>query len=192
MEPQGLRLVEVREKMNETTVKIIHWIWGEPKLADFMRGIARGEKIPPHDEVFEYGDHQLVCWISDFVFPEDRSRGIKAWGDLGGDEARVAELYESLTEGRKTPAGRLEWLSELEPELVRDALLGHEGDSDVYVHATSGRYAPANRYRVHNAGTVYESGWRTSPGDWGLAEADRQICPEPIGSPCSCVVICKD
>lgn len=178
--------------MNETTVKIIHWIWGEPKLADFMRGIARGEKIPPHEEVFEYGDHQLVCWISDFVFPEDRSRGIKAWGDLGGDEDRVVKLYESLTEGRKTPAGRLEWLSELEPELVRDALLGIDGESGIYVHATAGRYHPANHYLVRNSGTVAESGWTASSGLWGLPEADRQVCPDPSASPCGCVVVKRD
>jgi hypothetical protein len=190
--------------MHRTTVKVIHWIWSEPKLADFFRGIAEGEKIPPHGEAFEYGDEQLAAWISDFVFPEDRSRGILAWrqiteqdGPFGkvaspAAEARVSALYEELTEGRKTPAGRLEWLAELEPELVRDALLGHEGDSDIYVHATRGRYAPANRYRVHDAGTVFEPGWRTPPGNWGLPEADRQVCPEPIGPPCSCAVIRKD
>lgn len=192
--------------MNKTTIEIIHWIWGEPKLADFMREIAAGENIPPHDEVFEYGDEHLASWIGDFVMPEDRSRGIKAWERITGDaarapwnkasgetsEGRVTALYEKLTEGRKTPYGRLEWLGELEPELIRDALLGHEGTSDIYVHATAGRYAPANRYRVHDAGTVYESGWTAPAGAWGLPEADRQVCPEPIGSPCSCTVVQRE
>lgn len=177
--------------MHETTAKVIHWIWGEPKLADFFRDIARGEKIPPHDEIFEYGDHQLTCWITDFVFPEDRSRGIKAWYELDGDEGRVAALYESLTEGRKTPAGRLEWLEELEPELVRDALLGSEGGSEIYVHSLRPPYHPNNTYRVHDAGTVYERGWAAgaASGAWGLAEAERQLCMNPGQTPCGCTVV---
>ncbi len=185
--------------MHKTTIRVIHWIWSEPKLADFFREIARGEKIPPHGEIFEYGDEQLAAWISDFVFPEDRSRGILAWRQITEQdgpfgkvaspaEARVSDLYEELTEGRKTPAGRLEWLDELEPELVRDALLGHEGVSQIYVHATAGRFAPSNRYRVHDSGAVYELGWTAPSGRWGLAEADRQICPELVSGPCSCVV----
>lgn len=175
--------------MNETTMRIIHWIWGEPKLADFLRGIAEGEKIPPHDEAFEYGDEQLACWISDFVFPEDRSRGIRAWIDIDGDEARVTELYEALTKGRKTPAGRLKWLDEMDIGLIRDALLGADGMSEIYVHATTGRYNVRNRYLVRDSGTVAESGWTSASGMWGLAEKDRQICPEPIGNPCGCTVV---
>lgn len=180
--------------MNKTTIDVIHWIWGEPKLADFMREIARGEKIPPHDDVFEYGDHQLVAWISDFVFPEDRSRGILAWRRIEGREDRVVELYESLTEGRKTPAGRLEWLSELEPELVRDALLGDGGDGEIFVHSLRKPYYRRNRYQVYNATTVHEIGWSATSGFWGLAEADRQICPEPhpFDTPCSCVVVQRE
>jgi len=174
--------------MNNTTIRIIHWIWGEPKLADFMREIAGGEKIPPHNEVFEYGDTALAEWVSDFVFPEDRSRGIRAWENIDGSEARVTELYEALTEGRKTPSGRLEWLDEAEWDLIRDALLGVDGESEIYVHATTGRYHPRNRYRVRDSGTVAEPGWTSASGMWGLAEQDRQVCPEPIGSPCSCEV----
>lgn len=174
--------------MNETTMRIIHWIWGEPKLSDFLRSIAEGEKIPPHNESYDYGDEALACWISDFVFPEDRSRGIKAWIDLGGDEARVTELYESLTEGRKTPAGRLQWLDEMQIDKVRDALLGADGEGEIYVHSTTGRYHPNNRYLVRDSDTVAESGWTASSGMWGLAERDRQVCPKPISQPCSCEV----
>lgn len=178
--------------MNETTARIIHWIWGEPKLADFMREIAQGEKIPPHDEIFEYGDNALIEWISDFVFPEDRSRGILAWGRIGGSEARVSALYEELTEGRKTPTGRTEWLEEVDVELVRDALLGHEGASDIYVHATTGRFHPNNTYRVHDSGTVYERGWTSASGAWGLPEADRQVCLRPTDPQCGCAVVRRD
>jgi hypothetical protein len=174
--------------MNETTIKVIHWIWGEPKLADFMRKIAVGDKIPPHSETFEYGDNALAEWISDFVFPEDRSRGVKAWIDLGGDEARVTELYEALTEGRKTPSGRMEWLGEMDAGLIRDALLGHEGDSDIYVHVKIQGFAPGNRYRVHSKFGVYEAGFRGGTGFWTIAEADRQVCPRKIGERCACEV----
>jgi len=175
--------------MNETTIRIIHWIWGEPRLADFLRGIAEGEKIPPHDEVFEYGDDQLACWISDLVFPEDRSRGIKAWIDLGGSDERADTLYETLTEGRKTPAGRLKWLDEMDIGLIRDALLGHKGGSDIYVHSLVKPYHPNNIYRVHDFGTVHERGWTSASGAWGLAEKDRQVCPNPTVSPCGCTVV---
>lgn len=188
--------------MHATTIKIIHWIWSEPKLADFMREIAAGEKIPPHGEEFDYGDQRLAAWASDFIFPEDRLRGIKAWERITGrsegsawdraagadSEARVTALYENLTEGRKTPYGRMAWMGEVNWNQVRDALLGHEGDSDIYVHATAGRFHPANRYRVHDKGTVYESGWTAPSGAWGLPESDRQVCPVPIGETCSCVV----
>lgn len=180
--------------MHKTTIKIIHWIWADPKLADYLREVAQGDE-------FEYGDEQLVSVISEFVFPEDRSRGILAWrritehdGPFGRvsspeAEARVTALYESLTEGRKTPAGRLEWLSEMEPELIRDALLGREGDTEIYVHATSGHFHPNNRYRVDGRTGVYEPGWTSASGFWSLAEADRQVCPDPIGSPCGCTVV---
>lgn len=176
--------------LNETTIKVIHWIWGEPKLADFLREIAAGKKIPPHDEIFEYGDDALACWISDFVFPEDRSRGILAWSRIAGrdSERRVKELYEELTEGRKTPAGRREWLDEMQIDRVRDALLGADGMSEIYVHATTGRYHLNNRYLVRDSDTVAESGWTASSGMWGLAEKDRQVCPLPIGEKCSCEV----
>lgn len=171
--------------MHKTTIEIIHWIWGEPELADLLRTAALGDE-------FNYDDDEMMALISSFVFPEDRERGIRAWIDAHGNEGRVQALYELLTEGRKTPAGRLEWLSEAEPELIRDALLGHKGDSLIYVHATAGRYHPNNRYRVHDSGTVYESGWISPAGAWGLAEADRQICPVPIGETCSCEVIRRD
>lgn len=175
--------------MNETTARVIHWIWGEPELADFLREIAAGRKIPPHDETFEYGDDDLAAWVSDLVFPEDRSRGIKAWLDLGGNEDRVTELYEKLTEGRKTPSGRLEWLDETDWELVRNALLGHKGTSDIYVHATAGSFHPKNTYRVHDSGTVYERGWRDPSGAWGLPEINRQVCLRPTDPQCGCTVI---
>ncbi|AXH66452.1 hypothetical protein SEA_SATIS_303 [Streptomyces phage Satis] len=175
--------------MNETTKRIIEWIWGERKLADFLRGIAEGEKIPPHHEAFDYGDDQLACWISDFVFPEDRGRGIKAWIDIEGDDARADALYEALTEGRKTPAGRLKWLDEMDVELVRDALLGHKGGSDIYVHSLVRPYHPNNTYRVHDSGTVYERGWTSASGAWGLAESDRQVCLRPTDPQCGCAVV---
>lgn len=175
--------VKEREKsMHKTTVRVIQWIWGEPDLADLMRDTAKGDE-------FEYGESELVSLIASFVFPEDRSRGIRAWLDISGNEDRVKVLYEALTEGRKTPAGRLEWLSELEPDLVRDALLGHKGDSDIYVHATKGRFHPNNTYRVHDKGTVYERGWRDASGAWGLPEQDRQVCPSPSSAPCGCTVV---
>ena len=65
--------------MHATTMKIIHWIWGEPKLADFLRKIAEGDD-------FEYGDDELLEMISSFVFPENRERGIRAWIDIHGNE----------------------------------------------------------------------------------------------------------
>lgn len=168
--------------MHNTTIEIIHWIWGEPELADFLRKIARGDEC-------EYGDGEMMSLISSFVFPEDRERGIKVWLGIHGDENRAQVLYEKLTEGRKTPAGRLEWLSEAEPELIRDALLGHEGDSLIYVHPTAGLMGSVNRYRVHDKGTVYEPGWTAPSGAWGLPEGNRQVCPAPIGEGCSCVVV---
>lgn len=177
--------------MNETTIRIIHWIWGEPKLADFMRGIAEGEKVPPHHETFEYGDNALAEWICDFIFPESRSRGILAWGNIGGSEARVTELYEALTKGRKTPAGRNEWIDEMEIEQIRDALLGADGEGEIYVHSTTGRYNPRNRYLVRDFDTVAEPGWTETSGMWGLAEADRQICPVPIKEVCACEVVIR-
>jgi hypothetical protein len=166
-------------------MKIIHWIWGEPELADFLRGIAEGDD-------FEYGDNELLEMVSSFVFPEDRELGIRAWIDVHGNEDRVQKLYEELTEGRKTPAGRLEWLSEAEPDLIRNALLGHEGDSEIYVHATAGRFHPNNVYRVHDSGTVYEMGWTAASGAWNLPETDRQVCPNPTAAPCGCTVVRRD
>lgn len=178
--------------MNETTMKLIHWIWSEPELASFLREIAKGEPVPPHDEIYEYGDEQLACWISDLVFPEGRSRGILAWERMvsrGASNAKVDALYEELTAGRKTPAGRLEWLSEMNTELIRTALVGSDaGGPHIYVHATVKGFHPNNRYRVHSPNTVYESGWTSGSGAWTLAEPDRQVCPEPITSPCSCKV----
>jgi hypothetical protein len=168
--------------MHGTTVKIIHWIWGEPDLADSLRGVADGDE-------FSYGDDELLEMISSFVFPEDRERGIRAWIEVHGNEARVRKLYEELTEGRKAPAGRLEWLSEAEPDLIRDALLGHRGDSDIYVHSLIKPYHPNNMYRVHDFGTVYERGWTSASGAWGLAEKDRQVCTNPTVSPCGCTVV---
>lgn len=167
--------------MNETTVKLIHWIWGEPALADFLREIARGDE-------FEYGDNELGDWIASFVFPENRSREILAWERIGGSETRVSELYEKLTAGRKSPAGRLEWLDEMDTELIRNALIGDGVKPYIYVHATVKGFHPNNRYRVHDRHTVYEPGWTSASGAWGLAEPDRQVCPEPIDRPCSCVV----
>jgi hypothetical protein len=171
--------------MHATTMKIIHWIWGEPELADFLREIAEGDD-------FAYGDDKLLEMISSFVFPEDRERGIRAWIDVHGNEDRVQKLYEELTEGRKTPAGRLEWLSEAEPDLIRDALLGKDGDSDIYVHATAGHFHPNNRYRVDGKYGVYEMGWTSAAGFWSLAERDRQICPNPTATPCGCTVVRQD
>lgn len=170
--------------MHRTTIEIIHWIWGEPELAEFLRSIAQGNE-------FDYGDGELAEVIASFIFPEDRERGIRAWLDVHGDETRAQKLYEKLTEGRKTPAGRLKWLEEMEIERVRDALLGADGMSEIYVHATTGRYSTRNRYLVRDSGTVAESGWTATSGMWGLAEKDRQVCPEPIGSPCSCEVVIR-
>lgn len=176
--------------MNKTTIALIHWIWGEAKLADFMREVTKGESVPPHGEIFDHGDEQLAAWISDFVFPEDRSRGSLALGKViqYNSDARARDLYEALTEGRKDPAGRLAWLDEMEVDLIRDALLGYEGDSDIYVHSARTGFAPGNRYRVHDRFTVFEPGWTCSPGDWGLSEPDRQVCPVPIGTQCECAV----
>lgn len=112
--------------VNETTTKLIDWIQGEPELAAFLRGIAQGEPVPPHNEIYEYGDEQLACWISDLVFPEERSRGILAWERMvskGASNAKVNALYEELTAGRKTPAGRLEWLNEMDVAAIREMLL---------------------------------------------------------------------
>lgn len=180
--------------MHENTIKVIHWIWGEPKLADFLRGIAAGEKIPPHDDAFEYGDDALAEWVSDFVMPEDRSRGIAAWERMATKdwETRVRALYEELTEGRKTPRGRLRWIGEVEWNVVRDALLGAEGDSEIYVHATAKGFHPNNRYRVSSRGIVYERGWTSASGSWGLAEADRQVCPKPDEVKCGCTVVQRE
>lgn len=117
--------------MNETTEKLIEWIRSEPGLAAFLRGIAEGEPVPPHNEVYEYGDDPLACWISDLVLPENRSRGILAWERLvsqGASNAKVDALYEELTAGRKTPAGRLEWLGEMDVAAIREALVGDKAD----------------------------------------------------------------
>lgn len=192
--------------MHGTTIEIIHWIWGEPPLADFMREVAAGVKIPPHDDIYDYGDENLASWIGDFVMPEDRSRGILAWERITKDparapwskisgvnsEGRVTALYEKLTEGRKTPYGRLEWLGELEADVIRNALLGHVGDCDTYVHATVKGFHPNNTYRVHDAGTVYERGWTAASGAWGLAESDRQVCPKPTEAKCGCTVVQRE
>ena len=173
--------------MNATTIKVIHWIWSEPKLADFLRGVAFGDD-------FGWGDDQLAEWVCVFVFPEDRSRGSSAWelNNVEGSEARAVALYEALTEGRKSPAGRLEWVDETEWELVRDALIGASGETSVYVHSTRTGFHPNNRYRVHDKKTVYESGWTAPAGAWGIDEPDRQVCPEPIGERCSCMVVQRE
>lgn len=166
--------------VNETTMKLIHWIWSEPALAEFLRDIAHGNE-------FDYGDTELGSWISDLVFPEDRNG--MAWEALvtnGVDIDRVNMLHADLTEGRD----RLDWLDEMNTELIRTALVGSDdGGPHVYVHATVKGFHPNNRYRVHSPDTVYESGWMAASGAWGLAEPDRQVCPEPIGSPCSCKVV---
>lgn len=171
--------------MHATTIKVIHWIWGEPELADLLRHQVDGDE-------FEWGGDEVVAMIASFVFPEDRERGIRAWIDAHGNEDRVQALYESLTEGRKTPAGRLEWLSELDLDAVCKALQPIERDSGIYVHATVKGYAPGNRYRVHNQFGVYEAGWFSGSGFWTLAEPDRQICPVPIGETCSCEVVQRE
>jgi hypothetical protein len=168
--------------MNETTIKVIHWIWGEPELANLLREAAKGDE-------FEWGDDEVMALIASFVFPEDRSRGIRAWIDIHGQEDRVQALYESLTRGRKTPAGRLEWLGELDRDAVCKALLPLERNSGIYVHATLKGYAPGNRYRVHNQFGVYEAGSYNTAAFWILAEPDRQICPMPIGERCTCTVV---
>lgn len=171
--------------MNETTIKLIHWIWGEPKLADFLREIAKGEVDPVDGTWYEYGDNELAAWISDFVFPEDRSRSSLAWETLvskGVSTDRVDLLYADLTEGRRTPQGRLEWLNEMDPELIRAALVGDETEPYIYVHATIKGFHPKSRYRVQDKYGVYETRF------WALDEMNRQICPEPIDRPCSCEV----
>lgn len=163
-------------------MKLIHWIWSEPKLADFLREVAHGDE-------FEYGDLELGNWISDLISP-DRS-GI-AWDFLvskGVHVDRIDALYADLTEGRD----RLAWLDEMDSELIRTALVGSdEGGPHIYVHATVKGFHPKNRYRVHSADTVYETGWTSASGAWSLAEPDRQICPEPIDRPCSCKVVQRD
>lgn len=165
--------------VNETTMKLIHWIWSEPALAEFLREIAHGDE-------FEYGDTELGAWISGLVLPEERNG--MAWEALvtnGVDVDRVNMLHADLTEGRD----RLAWLDEMDTELVRAALVGDEAEPYIYVHATVKGFQPNNRYRIHDADTVYESGWMSASGAWGLAEPDRQVCPEPIDAPCSCKVV---
>lgn len=64
--------------------------------------------------------------------------------------------------------------------------------ADVYVHATVKGFHPNNVYRVVDASTVAERGWTSASGMWGLAEADRQVCPNPDAVPCGCVVVQHD
>jgi hypothetical protein len=64
--------------------------------------------------------------------------------------------------------------------------------ADVYVHATVKGFHPRNRYRVEDEWSVYEPGWSSASGLWGLPAADRQVCPVPIGERCSCVVVQRE
>jgi hypothetical protein len=165
--------------VNQTTIKLIHWVWSEPALAEFLREIAHGDE-------FGYGDTELGAWISDLVSPENRNG--MAWETLasnGVDIDRVNMLHADLAEDRD----RLAWLDEMNTELIRCALVGDVTEPYIYVHATVKGFHPNNRYRVHDPDTVYESGWTSASGAWGLAESDRQVCPEPIGSPCTCKVV---
>lgn len=176
--------------MHDNTIKVIHWIWGEPKLADFLRKVAVGEGTPPYNETYEWGDEQLAECVVEFVLPEGRSRGSRAWNyEINGNEERATALYEELTKGRKTPLGRLEWIGEIEWNVVRDALLGDESDTPLYVHSTIKDYHPNNRYRVSNKFSVYEMGWSSPSGLWGLTEQNRQVCPRPDLRKCGCTVV---
>lgn len=160
--------------MNTTTARLINWIWSEPDLADFLRGIANGDE-------FKYGDYELGCWVNDLVFLD---------GPLpvpGIDTERIHRLYAELIEGRD----KLAWIDEMDVAQIRDALLG-QGGGDIYVHATVARFHPANRYRVYDQYTVRESGPDQSRGAIELPEQDRQVCPEPIEAPCNCTVEQKE
>lgn len=172
------------EDVNETTMKLIHWIWSEPGLANFLRGVAKGD---PDSDEFEYGDTQLGMWLSDLL---DGSAVADAHlSRLTVNLHAARELARELS-NRDDP---FEWLSEMDPERIRNALLGHEGGGEpVYVHATVEGFHPRNRFRVHNESTVYEPGWTSASGAWGLVEEDRQLCPEPIGAPCSCTVVQRE
>jgi hypothetical protein len=164
--------------VNETTIKLIHWIWSEPALAEFLREIANGDE-------FKYGDQELGSWISDLLDNTRSQHADAVLADKGADLRVARTLRRELTEGRD----RLAWLDEMNTELIRCALVGDITEPHVYVHATVKGFDPNNRYRVHSPDTVYESGWTSASGAWGLAEPDRQVCPEPIGSPCSCKVV---
>jgi hypothetical protein len=160
--------------MNETTAKLINWIWSEPKLADFLREIAKGDE-------FEYGDYDLGCWINDLVFLDGPPPV------PGIDAERIHRLYAELTEGRD----KLAWIDEMDVAQIRDALLG-QGGGDTYVHALTIDFHPGNRYRVYDKNSVFEAGWTGGSGLRNLPEQDRQVCPEPIGTPCNCTVEQKE
>ncbi|MFE0472640.1 hypothetical protein ACFW2V_13595 [Streptomyces sp. NPDC058947] len=168
--------------MNETTAKLINWIWSEPDLAEFLREIANGDE-------FEYGDTELGAWISDLLDNTHSQHADIVLANKGADLRAARKLRRELTEGRD----RLEWLDEMDAELIRTALVGSDdGGPHIYVHATVKGFNPNNRYRVHSPDTVYEIGWTSASGAWGLAEPDRQVCPESIDQPCSCTVVQRD
>lgn len=173
------------EDVNETTMKLIHWIWSEPDLADFLRDVAEGDAA---QDGGEFGDRELSIWLSDLL--GDERNGI--WWDVitsrKVDLDRLNMLRAELTDDR----GRLDWLDEMDAELIRNALLGQEGGGEpVYVHALQG-LDPRDRYRVHSASAVRERSGAAADRLWYLPERNRQLCPEPIGAPCSCTVERKE
>lgn len=68
--------------------------------------------------------------------------------------------------------GWLEWLSEVEFELIWDVLFGVDGMSEIYVYVMIGCYSMCNCYLVWDFGIVVEFGWMVIFGMWGLVEKD--------------------
>jgi hypothetical protein len=166
--------------VNATELKIIDWLKGERErgsdLWAFLRGIAEGDE-------FEYGDHELGNCLADLLDSDHNMHADVVLADTGADLRAARELRRELAESQDDPAG---WLEELDAMAVRVFLMQVNPNDDLYVHSLVKGYHPNNRYRVADAYGVYEPGFTSATGYWGLSARDRQICDEPIGKPCSC------
>lgn len=163
--------------VNKVELKIIDWLKVErgrdSKVWPFLWDVAQGDES-------EWGDDQLGACLSDLLNGSASAELLLE--DLGADLGVTYDLIREL-EG---PDQVTDWLADLDAMVIRVLLMQIHRNDDLYVHSLVKGFHPKNRYRVDDESFVYEQGWTSASGRWGLAAADRQICDEPIGGPCSC------
>lgn len=173
------------DPMNETTRRLIHWIWRDPKLADFMRQIITQNSPVRDGEDYEFTDLQTGCHLADLVAAGPERDAV--WCSIVEESGLDTEALESVLKAFTTGRDPDDWLDEMQADWIRVALTGGR-NTGIYVHVRIKGFHPRNRYRVHDRFGVYESGWFSGSGFWTIGESDRQICLEPIGATCSCMV----